>query len=62
MRTFLDLPYMRSGAQYPADHYSEDCPDGKERPGAIEIRHFLSGKILRCTGYIKILEAVKRLV
>lgn len=32
------------------------------KPSEAEIRHFLSGNICRCTGYIKILEAVKSLV
>jgi carbon-monoxide dehydrogenase small subunit len=31
-------------------------------PSEEEIRHFLRGNICRCTGYIKILEAVKSLV
>lgn len=31
-------------------------------PSEQEIRHFLRGNICRCTGYIKILEAVKSLV
>jgi carbon-monoxide dehydrogenase small subunit len=33
-----------------------------EKPTDAEIRHFLRGNICRCTGYIKILEAVKSLV
>ena len=32
------------------------------KPSESEIRHFLRGNICRCTGYIKILEAVKSLV
>lgn len=32
------------------------------KPSEEEIRHFLRGNICRCTGYIKILEAVKSLV
>jgi aerobic carbon-monoxide dehydrogenase small subunit len=32
------------------------------KPSDSEIRHFLRGNICRCTGYIKILEAVKGLV
>ena len=32
------------------------------KPNDAEIRHFLRGNICRCTGYIKILEAVKSLV
>ncbi|WJR80883.1 (2Fe-2S)-binding protein [Bradyrhizobium sp. NP1] len=32
------------------------------KPSEAEIRHFLRGNICRCTGYIKILEAVKSLV
>jgi carbon-monoxide dehydrogenase small subunit len=32
------------------------------KPNNAEIRHFLRGNICRCTGYIKILEAVKSLV
>lgn len=32
------------------------------KPDNAEIRHFLRGNICRCTGYIKILEAVKSLV
>jgi carbon-monoxide dehydrogenase small subunit len=32
------------------------------KPNSAEIRHFLRGNICRCTGYIKILEAVKSLV
>jgi carbon-monoxide dehydrogenase small subunit len=32
------------------------------KPSEDEIRHFLRGNICRCTGYIKILEAVKSLV
>jgi carbon-monoxide dehydrogenase small subunit len=34
------------------------CPSPSEQ----DIRHFLRGNICRCTGYIKILEAVKSLV
>ena len=34
----------------------------KEKPSDSEIRHFLRGNICRCTGYIKILDAVKSLV
>ena len=36
----------------------------EQKPSASEeeIRHFLRGNICRCTGYIKILEAVKSLV
>jgi carbon-monoxide dehydrogenase small subunit len=30
-------------------------------PSEVEIRHFLRGNICRCTGYIKILEAVRSL-
>jgi carbon-monoxide dehydrogenase small subunit len=30
-------------------------------PGEAEIRHFLRGNICRCTGYVKILEAVRSL-
>lgn len=32
------------------------------KPTDAEIRHFLRGNICRCTGYVKILEAVKSLV
>jgi aerobic carbon-monoxide dehydrogenase small subunit len=32
------------------------------KPTEAEIRHFLRGNICRCTGYVKILEAVKSLV
>lgn len=32
------------------------------KPSEEDIRHFLRGNICRCTGYIKILEAVKSLV
>ncbi len=32
------------------------------RPTDAEIRHFLRGNICRCTGYVKIMEAVKSLV
>ena len=32
------------------------------KPSESEIRHFLRGNICRCTGYVKILEAVKSLV
>jgi aerobic-type carbon monoxide dehydrogenase small subunit (CoxS/CutS family) len=32
------------------------------KPSEDDIRHFLRGNICRCTGYIKILEAVKSLV
>ena len=32
------------------------------KPSEAEIRHFLRGNICRCTGYVKILEAVKSLV
>jgi aerobic carbon-monoxide dehydrogenase small subunit len=31
-------------------------------PSEQDIRHFLRGNICRCTGYIKILEAVRSLV
>lgn len=36
--------------------------DINPKPSESEIRHFLRGNICRCTGYIKILEAVKSLV
>jgi carbon-monoxide dehydrogenase small subunit len=32
------------------------------KPTDAEIRHFLRGNVCRCTGYVKILEAVKSLV
>ena len=31
-------------------------------PDDVEIRHFLRGNLCRCTGYVKILEAVKSLI
>lgn len=34
----------------------------KDKPSESEIRHFLRGNICRCTGYVKILDAVKSLV
>jgi carbon-monoxide dehydrogenase small subunit len=34
--------------------------DGNPRPSDPEIREALSGNICRCTGYVKIIEAVKR--
>jgi aerobic carbon-monoxide dehydrogenase small subunit len=36
--------------------------DTNPSPSEQEIRHFLRGNICRCTGYVKILEAVKSLV
>jgi carbon-monoxide dehydrogenase small subunit len=36
--------------------------DVNPKPSDEDIRHFLRGNICRCTGYIKILEAVKSLV
>ncbi|HTE38705.1 MAG TPA: (2Fe-2S)-binding protein [Reyranella sp.] len=36
--------------------------DHNPAPSEPEIRHYLRGNICRCTGYIKILEAVKSLV
>lgn len=36
--------------------------DVNPQPSDEDIRHFLRGNICRCTGYIKILEAVKSLV
>jgi aerobic-type carbon monoxide dehydrogenase small subunit (CoxS/CutS family) len=36
--------------------------DVNPKPSEDDIRHFLRGNICRCTGYIKILEAVKSLV
>ncbi len=36
--------------------------DTNAHPTEAEIRHFLRGNICRCTGYVKILEAVRSLV
>ena len=36
--------------------------DMNPKPTDAEIRHFLYGNLCRCTGYVKILEAVKSLV
>lgn len=36
--------------------------DTNPHPTEAEIRHFLRGNICRCTGYVKILEAVRSLV
>jgi len=36
--------------------------DINPKPTEAEIRHFLHGNLCRCTGYVKILEAVKSLV